>query len=173
MDDRDTFLTNFEGMPMIFHKDKGTFNTVTVITKDFKNSVDFPIIKESQVFQTSFLYADISDELLAVKGKVKEMKNKIDSLVGFDADGFEKKYLEKMFEAYKEKYYLIEKKYSKERLNNELTKKKEELQLLELEIKLGEVQDVNDEQKNTIKKEIEKYNDLLRLITINIQKQDQ
>ena len=83
MDDRDTFLTNFEGMPMIFQKDKGIFNTGTVITKDFKNSVDFPIIKGSQVFQTSFLYADISDELLAVKGKVKEMKNKIDKFSRF------------------------------------------------------------------------------------------
>ena len=74
------------------------------------------------------------------------------NLVGFDADGIEKKKLEKMLEAYKEKYYLIEKKYSKERLNNELTKKKEELQLLELDIKLGEVQDDNGEQRNSIKK---------------------
>ena len=83
LDDRDTFLTNFEGLPMILQRDKGTFNTVTVITKDFKNSVDFPIIKGSRVFQTSFLYADISDELLAVKGKVKEMKNKIDKFSRF------------------------------------------------------------------------------------------
>ena len=74
------------------------------------------------------------------------------NLVGFDADGIEKKHLENILEAYKEKYYLIEKKYSKERLNNELTKKKEELQFLELDIKLGEVQDDNDEQRNSIKK---------------------
>lgn len=40
---------------------------------------------------------------------------------------------------------------------------------MELDIKLEEIKDVNDERKNLIKKEIQKYKDLLKIITIKIQ----
>ena len=44
---------------------------------------------------------------------------------------------------------------------------------MELEIKLGETQDLNDEKETAIKKEIERYNDLLRVMTIKIQRLDE
>lgn len=173
LDDKDAYLAYFEGIPLLFQKEKGIFNNMAVIAKDFKNCSDFQIIKENQVFKTSFIYADICNELLEIKGKMNEMKNKIDSLVDIDTNKEEKENLEKLLKLYEEKYSLMKKKYSKERLETELAQKKEELELLDLNIKLREVDDINNAKRNSIKAEIEKYNNLLRLITINIKKKDQ
>ena len=173
LDDRDTYMIYFDEMPILFQKYKGEFNTMSVIMKDYKNFTDFPINKENNVFQTSFLSAEICEELLDIKGKVKEIKNKIDSLnyIDINQENFKEKIiLKEKLKLHEEKYNLIKKKYSKERLNYELNKKIEELQLLELEIKLEEIKDVNDERKNLIKKEIQKYKDLLKIITIKIQR---
>ena len=169
LDDKEVYLSHFEGMPMIFQKEKGVINNVTIISKDFKNCLDFQVIKENKIFQTSFMYADMCNELLEIKGKVNEMKNKIDSLSDLDTCKNEKKELEDLLKLYEQKLYLIQKKYSKERLYYELVKKREKLELLELNIKLGEVRDINNEQKNLIKKEIEKLYNLLSVITIKIQ----
>ena len=126
LDDRDTYMIYFDEMPILFQKYKGEFNTISVIMKDYKNFTDFPINKENNVFQTSFLSAEICEELLDIKGKVKEIKNKIDSLnyIDINQENFKEKIiLKEKLKLYEEKYNLIKKTYSKERLNYELNKK--------------------------------------------------
>ena len=127
LDDKDTYLICYKNMPMIFQKEKGIFNNLTVITPDYKNYIDFQIKKDGDEFQSSFLSAEICEEVLAIKGKVNETKNKVDSMNNPDLNPENennKKILKEKLKFYEEKYNLIKNKYSKERLNNELVKKK-------------------------------------------------
>jgi hypothetical protein len=78
LDDIDTYMFQFLEMPMIFHKNDGNYFTLTVISKDFKNSVDFDFKKgdtNEKVTTTSFTFAELSDDLIEIKNKIKELKN--------------------------------------------------------------------------------------------------
>ena len=77
---KNNFIINFEKKPIIIEK-KGNNNFVmSVISKDFNHSIDFHFTKMGDFFQTSLIYADISDELFQIEENVKKTKNKIDSL---------------------------------------------------------------------------------------------
>ena len=41
LDDRNNYMTSFEKIPMIFHKNKNDFEYVTVISKDFQSYFNF------------------------------------------------------------------------------------------------------------------------------------
>ena len=79
-DYRDTFLTYYEGFPILFQKNEGTFNNITLINKNYNNFVEIPLKKEGNIYQTSFFAVDICDEFLEIKGKANEVKNKLASL---------------------------------------------------------------------------------------------
>ena len=57
LDDRKTFLSYYQGFPMIFHKKKD-FQYLTVISKDFNYSKEFEFAKKHQLNTVSFLMAD-------------------------------------------------------------------------------------------------------------------
>ena len=68
------------------------------------------------------------------------------------------------------KLELIKEKYSKENIIKELTKKKEELEIINLEIELDGNKEDSEAKKNALKKEIEEYEKLLKPITLTIRK---
>ena len=91
----DTFLIHLNENPIIIQKKSENDIEMSIISKDFNHSKDFYFLKTGDQFQVSLTYADITDELFQIEEKVKETKNKIDSLNYTDI---------------KEKYQKIEKK---------------------------------------------------------------
>jgi len=232
----DTFLINFEEKPIIIERKDNNF-VMSIISKDFNHSIDFQLKKKNDYFQTSFIYADISDELFQGEEIVKETKNRIDSLTNIKANkkiekqinnkntqeniqekdmnnsnnakgelqkelipnkdnnakeilnnnnakdnmdnnnsiqkSLEKENLNKQLKIYELKLKHIKEKYSKENIIKELNKKKEELEILNLEIEIDENKEDSKEKINALKKEIEEYEKLLKPITVTIRRPDQ
>ena len=268
----DTFLINFEEKPIIIERKDNNNFVMSVISKDFNHSIDFHLKKKDDYFQTSFIYADISDELFQGEENVKETKNRIDSLINIKANkkiennidvnegngninnkieeipqerntinnneenpkekqinnkntqeniqekdmnnsnnakgelqkelipnkdnnakeilnnnnakdnmdnnnsiqkSLEKENLKKQLKIYELKLKHIKEKYSKENIIKELNKKKEELEILNLEIEIDENKEDSKEKINALKKEIEEYEKLLKPITVTIRRPDQ
>ena len=127
LDDRDTYMTCFKEMPIIFQKVGGEFNSVTLISEDFKYCIDFELTKRGNGYETSFIFAEINRDLIETKNKIKELNNAKDSIQNKD----EKNRLNKILESYRKILDSQTKLYSKKNIENELEKKKEELIILE------------------------------------------
>ena len=175
LDDRDTYMTCFKEMPIIFQKVGGEFNSVTLISDDFKYCIDFELTKRGNGYETSFIFAEINRDLIETKNKIKELNNAKDSIQNKD----EKNRLNKILESYGKILDSQTKLYSKKNIENELEKKKEELIILEEKIKIKELnikengKEEEDKKKICkIKEEINKYEKSLKKITIKIQRYD-
>ena len=154
LDDLDTYMFQFLEMPMIFHKYNGDFFTLTVISKDFKNSIDFNFKKgdtNEKVTTTSFIFAELNDDLMETKNKIKELKNEKDS----SNDNAKKELCDKKYESYQKILKLKENIYSQKNIENELDKKRNELSILEERETIREIEDKEEKLK---KKEEEDKN---------------
>ena len=96
------------------------------------------------------------------------LNNNIDN--NFIQNSSELETLKKKLKLYETKLKLIKEKYSKENIIKELTKKKEELEIINLEIELDGNKEDSEAKKNALKKEIEEYEKLLKPITLTIRK---
>ena len=146
LDDIDTYMFQFLEMPMIFHKNDGNYFTLTVISKDFKNSVDFDFKKgdtNEKVTTTSFTFAELSDDLIEIKNKIKELKNEKDS----SNDKDKKESNDKKLESYQKILKLKENIYSQKNIENELDKKRNELSILEERETIREIEDKEEKLK--------------------------
>ena len=65
---------------MIYHKEKGVFNSVTMISKNFDCYNDYEFIRKGNEYEYSFLLAEIKDELGKITKKINEAKNELDSI---------------------------------------------------------------------------------------------
>ena len=146
LDDIDTYMFQFLEMPMIFHKNDGNYFTLTVISKDFKNSVDFDFKKgdtNEKVTTTSFTFAELSDDLIEIKNKIKELKNEKDS----SNDKDKKESNDKKLESYQKILKLKENIYSQTNIEMELDKKRNELSILEERETIREIEDKEEKLK--------------------------
>ena len=177
LDDRNNYMTSFEKIPMIFHKNKNDFEYVTVISKDFQSYFNFFFTKYDLTFETSFFYNDISGYLVEIKNEIKKAKNTYDSIQDKEA----KEKLEKQLASYDSLSKIYEKKYSNENLPHELERYKNDKDILIEKRKLYELEKKPDENKikecdekiNSLQKEIDKCEILMKKITIKIEKKDQ
>ena len=176
LDDRDTYMTCFKEMPILFQKVGEEFNSVSLISEDFKYCIDFELTKIENGYETSFIFAEINRDLIETKNKIKELNNKKDSIQNKD----EKIRLNKILESYGKILDSQTKLYSKKYIQNELEKKKNELIILEENLKIKELnikengkEEEEDKKKICkIKEEINKYEKSLKKITIKIQRYD-
>ena len=176
LDDRDTYMTCFKEMPILFQKVGEEFNSVSLISEDFKYCIDFELTKIENGYETSFIFAEINRDLIETKNKIKELNNKKDSIQNKD----EKIRLNKVLESYGKILDSQTKLYSKKYIQNELEKKKNELIILEENLKIKELnikengkEEEEDKKKICkIKEEINKYEKSLKKITIKIQRHD-
>ena len=159
LDDLDTYMFYFQEMPMIIHKYEENFFTLTVISKDFKNSIDFDFKKgdnDEKIATTSFIFAELNEDLMEIKNKIKKLKNEIDS----SNDKDKKKLYDKKLASYQKILKLKEYIYSQKNIENELTKKTKQLSILEEREKIREIEDEEEEIKkdyllsNVYRKEI-------------------
>jgi len=145
LDDLDTYMFRCLEMPMIFHKYSENF-TLTVISKDFKNSIDFDFKKGSnneKVATTSFILAELNEDLMEIRNKIKEIKNEKDS----SNDNEIKELYGKKLESYQKMLKLKEEFYSQNNIENELAKKKNELSILEEASTIRDIEDKEEEMK--------------------------
>jgi hypothetical protein len=182
LSEKDTYMFKFQEMPMILHKYNEDFYSLTVITKDFKNSIDFEFTKgdkNERISTTSFIFAEINEDLIETKNKIKELKNGKDSI----DDKTKKAKIDKKIESYKKILKSKEKLYSKKNIENELEKKRNELIILEENAKLKEIDDIEEgeikkeekeeEEKITkLKEEINNYKNSLKKIILKIEQKD-
>ena len=185
----DTYMFQFLEMPMIFHKYNEDFFSLTVISKDFKNSIDFEFRKKNDYDKfaaTSFIFAEINEDLMETKTKIKELKNKNDS--SDDEVIKEIKDLEeKKLDSYQKILKLQEKIYSENTIKKELATKREELLILEEYAKIRELEDHEEkieieerdkrgkeEEKNInkLKEEINRCEQSLKEITVKIERKE-
>jgi hypothetical protein len=170
LDNRDTFMTKFQEIPIIFQKYDGKFDTMTVISKDYQYSIDFEIIKNGEIFESSFIFAEINNDLMEAKNKIKELNNKKDST----QIEKEKEDINKQLESYKNILNSKKKLYSKENIINEIENKRNELIILEENCKLkGKTEKEDEEKIRKMKEEIDKYENSLKKIIIRIKRLDQ
>ena len=173
LDDRETYMTCYKEMPMIFQKNKDLFYSVNIISTNFESSAEFLFKKENRGFTTTFIKADVNKELLEAKGEMTKTKNEVDSL---ENNENKKKELNIKLEQLNKTYNSMKKKYSKQNLEGVLKKKNEELKKYNDEIKL-EKNKQKIEEYNTkiinIQKEIKNCEMLMSAITIRIEKKDQ
>ena len=177
LDDRNNYMTDFQDMPMIFQKKNNIFDSLTVIAKDFNYYNDFKFEKKEQKFETSFLLNDFNEDLLKVKTEIKKLQNELDSNNG---DDNQKKQLQQKLNSYNDLFHLLEEKFSSENIRHELNVKKNELEILKKKNILDNLRGTKEETEgeykekiNTLNKEIAKYGNLLKKITITIEKSDQ
>lgn len=164
LDDRETYMLVYKNKPMIFHKINNTFNSVYIISEDFKSAKEFFFKKEEHDFITSFTMADINKELLEIEGKKTRKVNKLDSI---KEDNEEKINLKKELDKINEQYLLLEEKYSKKNIKKQLEEKEKKLS------SLMQKEKENATQIQKIKEEIKNYEMLLKVITIRINRTDQ
>lgn len=173
LDDRETYMTCYKGMPMIFQKNKDLFYSVNIISTNFESSAEFLFKKEFGGFTTTFIKADVSKELLKAKGEMTKTKNEIDSL---ENNENKKKELSIKLAQLNKTYDSMKKKYSKQNLEEVLKEKNEELEKYKEEIK-REKNKQKIEKYNTkivnIQTEIKNCEMLISAITIRIEKRDQ
>ena len=150
---------------------------MTVIAKDFNYYNDFKFEKKEQKFETSFLLNDFNEDLLKVKTEIKKLQNELDSNNG---DDNQKKQLQQKLNSYNDLFRLLEEKFSSENIRHELNVKKNELEILKKKNILDNLRETKEETEgeykekiNTLNKEIAKYGNLLKKITITIEKSDQ
>ena len=187
LSERDTYMFKFLKMPMILHKYNEDFYSLTVITKDFKNSIDFEFRKgdnNERITTTSFIFAEINEDIMETKNIIKELKNKKDST----DDKTKKDIFDKKIESYKKILESKEKIYSKKNIENELAKKRNELIILEENAKLKEIDDKEEEEIKKeeedkgkkeeeakiieLKEEIKNYENSLKKIILKIEQKD-
>ena len=77
--DKDTFVIKFQDMPILFQKYDDEYYTKSVISNDYQHSIDFGIIKNEEIFESSFILVEISKVLMETKNRIKELSNKKDS----------------------------------------------------------------------------------------------
>ena len=164
LDDRETYMLVYKNKPMIFHKNNNTFNSVYIISEDFKSAKEFFFKKEEHDFITSFTMADINKELLEIEGEKTRKVNKFDSI---KEDNEEKINLTKELDKINEQYLLLKEKYSKKNIKKQLEEKGKKLS------SLMQKEKENATQIQKIKEEIKNYEMLLKVITIRINRADQ
>ena len=71
-DERENYMIEYKNIPMIMEKYEGEWNNVTVITKDYKSSIDFEFIKKGNTFETSFSLIDLNQDLIEIKNKINK-----------------------------------------------------------------------------------------------------
>lgn len=112
-----------------------------------------------------------------VKSEEKEIKEeeKLDEKRGDNSiqKSSEIETLKKKLKIYEIKLKHTKEKYSEENITRKLNKKKEELEILNLEMEIDGNKDDLEEKKNALIKEIEEYEKLLKTITVTIKKPDQ
>ena len=167
--DMDTYMFKYEDYPFIIQKYKEDFYTLTVSTSDFQNSVDFEFKKGDKISTVSFILAEINDELMEVKNDIKRLKNEKDSL---NSNEQKEEYKNKL-KSHEKILLLAQKKYSKESIEQELNKKKIDLDIFEEKIKLNKIKRENvQEQIKKLEDNIAEYSKFLKRITITIEKKD-
>ena len=146
LNDRNTFMTSFEDITLIFEKYKESFNSVTVVLKQFNYFTDFMFQKDGQNWTVNFLFADINEELVKIKNQINETKNKIESENNEDI----KNDLKKKLESYNKIYEILKEKYSKTNILSEIKKNQKKIIILEEKIKLNEekINDYEEKKKN-------------------------
>lgn len=164
LDDRETYLIVYKQIPMIFHKINNKFNSVNIISEDFKSVKEFFFTKKEHDFITTFTMADINKELLEIEGETTRKKNKLDSL---KEDNEEKINLTKELDKINKQYLVLKEKYSQKNIKKELEEKEKKLSSLIQK----EKENATEIQK--IKEEIKNYEMLLKEITIRINRTDQ
>ena len=167
--DRDIYMLKYEDWPLIIQKYRDDFYTLTVLTQDCQNSIDFEFKKGDKISTASFLLAEINPELMEAKNDIKKLKNEKDSL-----DNKEQKdeYKNKL-ESYEKILLLTEKKYSKGSIEHELNIKRIDQTILEEKVKLKKIN--CEEAENSLKElrdKIDEYSKLLKRIIITIEKKD-
>jgi len=80
LEDRDIYMIDYKGIPMIFQKNKGLFYSVNIISTNFESSAEFLFKKGGRGYATTFINADVNKELLKTKGEMTKTQNEIDSL---------------------------------------------------------------------------------------------
>ena len=179
LDDRETYMLSYKEMPMIFQKINNIFYSVNIISKDFQAMAEFLFEKDQHGLITTFNMADINKELSDIHGEITRTKNKLDSL---KEDNEEKKVLNEKLNILNKMNDFLKKKYSKKNIVEELMEKREKLEYYEERIKLGnliqksnwkEEREQLETEINNIKKQIENYEMLLKVITIRITRMEQ
>ena len=147
LDDRETYMLVYKNKPMIFHKINNKFNSVYIISEDFKSAKEFFFKKEEDYFITSFTMADINKELLEIEGEKTRKVNKLDSI---KEDNEEKINLKKELDKINKQYSLLKEKYSKKNIKEQLEEKEKKLSSLMQKEKENatEIQKIKEEIKN-------------------------
>ena len=173
LDDRETYMTCYKEMPMIFQKNKDLFYSVNIISTNFESSAEFLFKKDGRGFTTTFIKADVNKELLEAKGEMTKTKNEVDSL---ENNENKKKELNIKLEQLNKTYNSMKKKYSKQNLEEVLKKKNEELKDYMAKIKLEkDEKKIKEYEKKIIdiKTDIKNCEMLMSSITIRIERKDQ
>lgn len=174
LDDRDTYFIAYKNIPIIIQKYEEEFKTVTIFSKDYQNSIDLELNKiNEKEYQSSFILAEINSDLMLTKKKLKELKNKMDSI----ENKKEKDIIKAQLSSYQKILESQNKIYSKKNIENLLENKKNELIILEENLSLIEPTNNNKKEEfqikiDKIKDEIIKIEDSLKTIIIKIQKMD-
>ena len=167
LDDRETFMAQFQEIPMIFQKEDGTFNSVRVISKTYDFISDFPIKKIGQEYEAFIPFSEIKDDLIEIQKMIIKEQNIRDST----DNSQEKIKAEENLKTYKEKLKSLEIKYSENTIKNTLQNKKNKLSQLENDKKLDKK--VKEQRKQNLLNEIKEQEELLKGINIKLNRYSQ
>ena len=167
LDDRETFMAQFQEIPMIFQKEDGAFNSVRVISKTYDFISDFPLKKIGQEYEAFIPFWEIKDDLIEIQKMIIKEENIRDST----DNSQEKIKAEENLKTYKEKVESLKIKYSEKTIKKTLQDKKNELSQLEKDEKLD--QNEKDQRKQNLLNEIKELEELLKGIIIKIIRRSQ
>ena len=168
LDERENFMIKYKEYPMIFEKYEEEWNNVTVITNNYKSSIDFDFTKRGNILETSFAANELDANLIETKNNIKKTRNARDSSEKEE----EKKKFDERLKSYSKILKIQTKIYGVTNTKNELEKKKNELEIFEEKIKLGELDD-NSRIITNIKEEIKNLETKIKKYYIKIEKKDQ
>ena len=174
LDDIKTYMTSFQGIPMIFNKKEGSFDSVTILSKNFDFFNEYKFIKSKEFSKVSIPYKEIDNSSFELKKKIQEKKYIINS--SEDKDKIETS--EKEVVLLEMEYKNLQDELSEPNIRKKLNEKGNELNLLEKEYnsnkeKESETIKNNEDKKKKITEEINNLKKLLNEINITISKADQ
>ena len=79
LDDREAYVAKFQDFPLIFQKENGIFNKVTILSKTYDNISEFSFKKSGQEYEASIPFSAIKEDLIETQKKIIEAKNLRDS----------------------------------------------------------------------------------------------
>ena len=116
LDDRKTFIANYQGIHMIFIIQKNKVKSVSVLSRTFDYSSEFEITGN----KISIPFLNIHNDLIDIENKINQTKNTITSTNNEQ----EKLNAENNLKIYKEEYTDLKNKYSESNIITELNKQK-------------------------------------------------